>query len=46
MSNLIKSVFLVKRGLSADTGKKPVRRKRKVATKKPTAKPRGMPKRR
>ena len=40
MSNLIKSVFLAKRGLSADTGTKPVRRKRKAAPKKPTAKQR------
>ncbi len=40
MSNLIKSVFLAKRGLSADTDTKPVRRKRKAATKKPTAKQR------
>ena len=40
MSNLIKSVFLAKRGLSADTGTEPVRRKRKAATKKPTAKQR------
>ncbi len=40
MSDLIKSVFLAKRGLSADTGTKPVRRKRKAATKKPTAKQR------
>ncbi len=40
MSNLIKSVFLAKRGLSADTGTKPVRRERKAAPKKPTAKQR------
>ncbi len=40
MSNLIKSVFLAKRGLSQDTDTKPVRRKRKAATKKPTAKQR------
>ncbi len=40
MSDLIKSVFLAKRGLSADTDTKPVRRKRKAATKKPTAKQR------
>ncbi len=40
MSNLIKSVFLAKRGLSADTDTKPVRRKRKAAPKKPTTKQR------
>ncbi len=40
MSDYIKSVFLAKLGLSSDTGRKPVRRKRKAAPKKPTAKQR------
>ncbi len=40
MSNLIKSVFLAKLGLSMDTGRKPVRRKPKAAPKKPVAKQR------
>ncbi len=40
MSDYIKSVFLAKLGLSSDTGRKPVRRKRKAAPKKPTTKQR------
>ena len=40
MSNYIKSAYLAKLGLSSDTGTKPVRRKRKAAPKKPTAKQR------
>ena len=37
---MIKSVFLSKRGLSPDTGRKSVRRKPRAAPKKPTAKQR------
>ena len=40
MSNYIKSAYLAKLGLSPDTDRKPVRRKRKTAPKKPTAKQR------
>ena len=40
MANLIKSVFLSKRGLSPDTGGKSVRPKPRATPKKPTAKQR------
>ena len=40
MSDYIKSAYLAKLGLSSDMGRKPVRRKRKAAPKKPTTKQR------